>query len=479
MFTRVLTCSIAVFAILLTWQVAAFAAFSDVPRSHWAYDAIDYLESEGLVTGYPDGTFGGERLLTRYEFAMVISRLYDQFLDMVEGMDGPAPSIDVEAILDMLMDEFEPELDDLRALIVENIGRIENLEGEVDGLDDRFAEVNDRVDAMDARFHTFGDIRLRFEGIYPESGLQTQRPRYRLRWGFTSEITDELTFGARFASGSDGGITSTNRTIDDAFGFDQITIDRAYMQYSPESAPGFTIWGGKFSPPWVTTPLVWDSDAMVEGLAQHYNHENFNFYLGELVPVQESFYLVAQAGADDLFVEGFDAYVTYHYIPEEAWQWIVDDMMNGDLKSRWHFDQLADNDQYQAIEAYAKFAFDLQGTPMAIEGNYLQNLADAVPDSGFCALEEAAWVRLTVGGSPSSPGDWRFRGEWGKAQANSVLSWLTDADRGSGDHEWWAVNWTYRLLRNTDLGITWISRDRLTSDGHQQDILQIDVSTKI
>ena len=478
MFLRALTCSIAVFVVLLTFQVAAMAEFSDVPRGHWAYDAIDYLESEGLVTGYPDGTFGGENQLTRYEFAIVISRLYDQLLDMIEDDEEEQPPIDVEAVLDMLMGEFEPELDDLRALIVDNIARIEDLEGAVGGMDARFEEVNGRVDAMDSRFHSFGDIRLRFEGEYPETGLQTQRPRFRLRWGFTSAITDGLTFGARFASGSEGGITSTNRTIDDAFGFDPITIDRAYVQYSPPTAPGLTFWGGKFSPPWVNTPLVWDSDATVEGIAQHYNHENFNFYLGELVPAQQGFYLVAQAGADDLFVEGFDFYITYHYINDDAWQWIMEDMINGDLKSRWQFDRIDDPDQYQAIEAYGKYAFDLQGMPMSIEANYLQNLADAVPDSGQSALEKAAWVQLTVNGSPSDPGDWRFSAEWGKAQANSVLSWLTDADRGSGDHEWWAANWTYRLLRNTDFGVTYINRDRLMAEGQHTDIVQVDVVTK-
>jgi len=48
--------------------------FQDVPRDHWAYDAISTLWQAGLVEGYPDGTFGGDRFFTRYEMAMVFAR---------------------------------------------------------------------------------------------------------------------------------------------------------------------------------------------------------------------------------------------------------------------------------------------------------------------------------------------------------------------------------------------------------------------
>src|SRR5712691_4183415 len=49
--------------------------FADVPTDHWAYDAVNELASRGIVNGYPDGTFGGKRALTRYEFAVAIQRM--------------------------------------------------------------------------------------------------------------------------------------------------------------------------------------------------------------------------------------------------------------------------------------------------------------------------------------------------------------------------------------------------------------------
>lgn len=49
--------------------------FADVPTDHWAFDAIAELAAKGIVEGYPDGTFKGDRAMTRYEMAMVVARL--------------------------------------------------------------------------------------------------------------------------------------------------------------------------------------------------------------------------------------------------------------------------------------------------------------------------------------------------------------------------------------------------------------------
>jgi len=462
---------------MLAVPIASKADPNDVPADHWAYSAVEYLYEEGLAEGFPDGGFHGDRNMTRYEFAMVIARMYNKFMDMMEDQSSPPPPIDVESVLDRLMDEFEPELDDLRALIVDNIGRIEDLEDQTSGYEDMFADINDVIDGMNARFKPFADLRVRFEGKYPETGLQRQRARYRLRWGFNSRITDELSLGTRFATGSDGAITSTNRSIEDAFGMDSLSVDRAYLKYMPDSAPGFTMYAGKFGPPWQTTVISMDSDTNVEGLAQSYNHDNFNFYLGELVPASQGFYLVAQVGYDDLFVEGLDAAVTYHFINEDAWGLIMDDMQNGDLVSRFIFDNLESPTDYRAVEGYLSYSDTAWDTPWRIELSCLTNLEDTAPGYGS-ALNQAGWARLSFG-NISEQGDWDAWVEWGKIQANSALSWLTDSDRGEGDHEWFGGSWSYRLLRNTDLTLTFISADRLSRDDAGFDLVQVDVATKI
>ncbi|MBP5274365.1 MAG: S-layer homology domain-containing protein [Abditibacteriota bacterium] len=77
---------ILVTAIVFALAAPLFAesAFSDVPRDHWAYDAISELEDAGLIVGYPDGEFKGKRTMTRYEFAVILCRL----LPFLEGGDG-------------------------------------------------------------------------------------------------------------------------------------------------------------------------------------------------------------------------------------------------------------------------------------------------------------------------------------------------------------------------------------------------------
>lgn len=63
--------------LLLLVATCAFAQgpFADVPTDHWAYDAVNELQEAGIVIGYPDGTFGGRRAMTRYEFAVAVARM--------------------------------------------------------------------------------------------------------------------------------------------------------------------------------------------------------------------------------------------------------------------------------------------------------------------------------------------------------------------------------------------------------------------
>lgn len=69
--------------------VLAQQPFEDVPRDHWAYQAVQRLQERGVVIGYPDGTFGGKRAMTRYEFAVAVDRLITDIIDRIQP-GGPA-----------------------------------------------------------------------------------------------------------------------------------------------------------------------------------------------------------------------------------------------------------------------------------------------------------------------------------------------------------------------------------------------------
>ncbi len=98
------------------------ATFSDVPASHWAYDAVNQLVAAGVVEGYPDGTYKGQRNMTRYEMAMIISRALDNINaeraaleDKVNGLANKEDTLtsaeaqDVTAIVKALMEKNAPE----------------------------------------------------------------------------------------------------------------------------------------------------------------------------------------------------------------------------------------------------------------------------------------------------------------------------------------------------------------------------------
>ena len=99
-------------AMALGVTASAYAAnpFSDVPAGHWAYDSINKLAAAGVIEGYGDSTFGGDKLMTRYEMAQIVAKA------MAKG-----------ANVDKLAAEFADELDNLGV-------RVANLEKKADNV---------------------------------------------------------------------------------------------------------------------------------------------------------------------------------------------------------------------------------------------------------------------------------------------------------------------------------------------------------
>ncbi len=81
--------------------------FPDVPVNHWAYEYVTRLKQAGILTGYPDGNFVGDRMMTRYEFAAIVYRAI---------MAGAAanPSLNKDGTLDRLAKEFSSEMKYIR-----------------------------------------------------------------------------------------------------------------------------------------------------------------------------------------------------------------------------------------------------------------------------------------------------------------------------------------------------------------------------
>jgi FtsZ-binding cell division protein ZapB len=137
---------------------AASGPFADVPADHWAYQSVDTLQKAGIVIGYPDGTYGGKRAMTRYEFAVAIARL----LPLLQNNDNYATKDDLAALrqdLEQKLQANSDAIDALQKLVDEFQPELEKLGQDVDA-------VKDRLDALESRVANIEEEqrRIKFTG---------------------------------------------------------------------------------------------------------------------------------------------------------------------------------------------------------------------------------------------------------------------------------------------------------------------------
>ncbi|WP_293841328.1 S-layer homology domain-containing protein [uncultured Phascolarctobacterium sp.] len=171
-------------AMALGVTASAYAAnpFSDVPAGHWAYDSINKLAAAGVVEGYGDATFGGDKLMTRYEMAQIVAKA------MAKGAD-----------VDKLAAEFADELDNLGV-------RVANLEKKADNV------------------KIAGQIRYEYadrQGYYGDKKGHYAKNRLRSRLYITGQINDDWSYTGRLENNQD---LSNNGGDDDTY-FNQAYVN--------------------------------------------------------------------------------------------------------------------------------------------------------------------------------------------------------------------------------------------------------------
>ena len=170
-------------AMALGVTASAYAAnpFSDVPAGHWAYDAVNKLAAEDVVDGYPDGTYGGDKLMTRYEMAQIVAKA------MAKG-----------ANVDKLAAEFADELDSLGV-------RVANLEKKSDNV-----KITGQIRASyrsgdNSAHESYLRTRLFLNGQINEDWTYTGR--FQNRQYFDNESGDDsLDLNWAYVSGPIGGV---------------------------------------------------------------------------------------------------------------------------------------------------------------------------------------------------------------------------------------------------------------------------------
>ena len=168
----------------LTAGVSAYAAnpFSDVTPNDWAYQAVEDLSEQGVVEGYPDGTFKGERNITRYEMAQIIARM----LAKEDQLNA-----EQRATLDKLAGEYADELANLGV-------RVSNLEKKVGNL------------------YWSGDARMR----YQDKATDDDSWNGRMRINVKGQVNDSTYVQGRLTSNMD-----FKKTEDTSVVFDQLYVN--------------------------------------------------------------------------------------------------------------------------------------------------------------------------------------------------------------------------------------------------------------
>ena len=202
----------------LTAGVSAYAAnpFSDVTPDDWAFQAVSDLSVQGVVEGYPDGSFKGERNMTRYELAQIIARLMAKEDQL---------NAEQQATLDKLAGEYADELANLGV-------RVANLEKKVGNIS------------------WSGDARMQYQ-----HALNADVWSGRMRINVQGQVNDQVTVNGRFVNEMDFKDGDSSDT----------SMDRINAKWTPNDATYVTI--GRQGVALDVTGTFWDEDAVFDGVA--------------------------------------------------------------------------------------------------------------------------------------------------------------------------------------------------------------------
>ena len=207
----------------LTAGVSAYAAnpFSDVTPDDWAFQAVSDLSAQGVVEGYPDGSFKGERNMTRYELAQIIARLMAKEDQL---------NAEQQATLDKLAGEYADELANLGV-------RVANLEKKVGNIS------------------WSGDARMQYQHKLDGATKHKDSWNGRMRINVEGQVNDQVTVNGRFVNEMDFKDNESSST----------EMDRINVKWTPNDATYVTI--GRQGVALDVTGTFWDEDAVFDGVA--------------------------------------------------------------------------------------------------------------------------------------------------------------------------------------------------------------------
>jgi hypothetical protein len=320
-----------------------------------------------------------------------------------------------------------------------------------------------------------GDLRYRHESIDSESGgdwtTGRHRNRIRARLGVDAKINDNWDTHFRIASGS-GDPVSTNQSLDNSFSSKELWLDLAYFDWHPARFKDLNFYGGKMKNPFFRVgknQLIWDSDLNPEGIAAGYKKPLGN--ATDLFINGGGFWVDESSGGVDTSLWGAQAYLKRrldkgrHILAGAGYYDYGNIEGRGDLASTWGSSSdffgntvASDNtfaNDYDVLEGFAEYGFELASLPAAFFGNYARNTAaTSTEDTGWligCSLNKAKAV-----------GSWQASYMYREVEADAVLGAFTDSDfvGGGTDGKGHMFGFKYQLAENLQGALTYFMSER-------------------
>ncbi|MBQ7884378.1 MAG: S-layer homology domain-containing protein, partial [Phascolarctobacterium sp.] len=370
--------------------------FSDVPAGHWAYDSVAKLAAAGVVDGYADGAFDGDKLMTRYEMAQIVAKA------MAKG-----------ANVDKLAAEFADELDTLGV---------------------RVAKLEKGADAVKIT----GQIRYHYKQNDGDADGHANNLRSRIY--FKGQINDDWAYT---------GLIQNNQNFDNDEGDEEeTTFQRAYVT---GKLGGLDVTAGRYNMYLVNGNLY---DHRADAVEVSYGKDvkltafygkptdmdgevNFTAGTNDKVDVEYGETYGAHVATEIGVVKATAGYTVYKDGVADYYQ--NDTLTKADIS-------LPDNKVWNV-----GVAFDL-AKDLTLTADYLKSDIDSITGQNndeYKIDDEGIVVGLSLkGAKASAPGSWGLYGNWYDQGRGTVMAHTMNGDYGETGFEGWMVGANYTLAKN-------------------------------
>ncbi|MEG6585059.1 S-layer homology domain-containing protein [Dendrosporobacter sp. 1207_IL3150] len=391
---------------------AAANPFVDVPAKHWAYDAVTKLAQAGIVDGYNDGTFRGDKTITRYEMAQIVAKA------MVKSDKADAAQ---KAALDKLAVEFSAELNNLGVRVA-------------------------KLEASQSNIKFTGDARVRWVQLDRAAGggLPAEPAdndfTYRLILGLSANVNDNTSFTGKIMTNGHRPLGDDDTTATDQTGGNEMKIAEMALTTKNVLNTGAAVTVGRYSQKIGATGYFLATTGMVDGVKASFGNKvkttvGYANFKNAIAGVTTTDYQIEDA-----------AFVTADYNLSKATA----------LNASYVQEQNGDISDYKVYD----LGFTTKFAPgWVLTGEYLKNVADVpatrLPAATFAPVEDPYGyvVKLGYKGANFAKKDtWGASVEYFKFE-NGVLTAGGDyAAAGianqANNREGYALTGNYTLAKN-------------------------------